>query len=130
MNSQRDLKFLLDENLSYRIARGFTEFGEKVEHVNDVFGSGIEDVKLLPRVGKGGWIFITNDYRIHKKPQEAQAVKEAGLSVFFIDITACLDRWGWIKFFVDNWKKWKTLARETERPFAFRVKMRGEPEEL
>ncbi len=122
-------EFILDENISYRIARGFSAFGENVDHINDLFPRGTNDVDWIREIN-GNWILITNDYNINKKPHEARALLEAGLSVFFIDLTIQPTFWEWLEFFVRNWQKWKRLAIDTPKPFAFRVTKRGSPKRI
>ncbi len=116
------MKFILDENLPCVIAKGFRAFGEKLDSVKEVFGTGMEDTELIPKIGQGGWIFITNDKKIKKQPQEAKAIIDSNVSILFIDITPKPDRWGWIEFFVKNWLKWKKTCEYTQEPFAFKIK--------
>ncbi len=117
--------FVFDENISNRIVNGFKAFGEDVIHITEEFPKGTKDEDWIPKIGKKGWILITNDYHIDKKQHQAQAFREAQVSAFFIDVTVHPDLWGWIEFYVKRWRKFCELAQDTSRPFVFKVTMRS-----
>ncbi|MCK5833678.1 hypothetical protein KAH81_08415 [bacterium] len=129
MINHQEPEFLLDENISPKIAKGFTAFGEKVDHLNEIIPKGTSDIKWIEQIGDE-WILITNDISINKKPQEARALLDAGLSVFFIDLTTQPTFWDWLVFFVNHWEEWKQLAIETPRPFAYRITKKGSPKKI
>jgi hypothetical protein len=119
------MRFVFDVNLSPKLVKGFRGFGEDVQHISEFARSDIPDIEIFQLLKEQGGIFITNDYRITKEPQEAQALRNSGISVFFIDLTIHPDLWGWITFFVTRWEAFKSKATETKQPFAFRVTMRS-----
>ncbi len=117
------MKFILDENLSNKIAKGLKGFGENVCHVTEEFGKGIKDKELLAKLADGDWIFITNTLNVHTKPQQAIIFKNRNISVIFIDITFKLTGWTWFNFFISRWPKWKELAENNTQPFGFKITM-------
>ena len=52
------MRFVVDENLSLRLARGMREFGEEVDHLLDHFPAGTSDEEWLPRVPPTGTRFM------------------------------------------------------------------------
>lgn len=52
-------------------------------HLQDEFSADTPDVDWLPQVGQKGWVVITGDRGISKKPAERKALEEANIiSVF------------------------------------------------
>ncbi len=119
------MKYVFDANLSPKLVNGFREFGEDVHHISEFTKNNTKDIVIFDLIKKQGSVFITNDYRITKEPQEARALINTGISVFFIDLTIHPDLWGWINFFVSKWEMLKHKAQETKQPFVFRVTMRS-----
>ena len=63
----------------------FIEAGH-VAHVQGplTFGTGTLDADWLPKVGARGWVLITKDKNIRKRPIELRALRGAGVRAFVL----------------------------------------------
>lgn len=48
----------------------------------EVFADDTPDVEWIAEVGKRGWVVLTRDQEIRRRPNELRAVREAGLHLF------------------------------------------------
>jgi hypothetical protein len=118
------MRFLVDNNLSTRLAAGMAAFGESVVHLQDHFPPDVQDVEWLRFVGEQMMFVLTRDERIRWNPAEKQAFVEFGVGAFFLGgkrRTHC----ELIRQLVRNWPRIKELAANSRRPFAFRVPPTG-----
>ena len=85
------MKLLLDNNLPPALARALHELTirewenlHQVTHLRDRFAANTADAEWIAMLAQeGGWIVITHD-RLNKG-LEREALKRAGLKVFFLD---------------------------------------------
>jgi PIN like domain len=56
-----------------------------VKLLHEEFQRGILDSDLLPRIGKQGWILLTKDNQIRRRPLEIEAFMAARLRVFVFE---------------------------------------------
>lgn len=83
------MNFFFDANISYRIAyavRSLAEYdGDHVEHIKDKYGADAKDPVWLPALAfEGGWIIVSGDCKIRKKPEERKLFLKCGLTTFFL----------------------------------------------
>jgi predicted nuclease of predicted toxin-antitoxin system len=78
------LTFILDNNLSRKLADGMRAFGEAVEHLQDHLAQDIEDTVLLKYVGDKGLILVSRDLNIRRKTAELAALKQNKVGAFFL----------------------------------------------
>lgn len=77
--------FVVDECLGGNLVRVALEgAGAVVKLVRDEFGEGAQDVDWLPEVGRRGWIVLTKDQRIRRRPAERAAFVTARARGFFL----------------------------------------------
>lgn len=84
-----------------------------VRHLQEDFPENTLDVDWIPEVGKRGWVVITGDRGIARKPAEKKALEEARIiSVFMakgftnkaiFDLVSCIIKW------------WPEIERQVER---------------
>lgn len=118
------MRFLIDENLSERFVRGMDAFGEHVVHGKDEPGEGTPDEELLEHVGSAGLTLVTRDLRMLYRPAEKDAFLRHKVGAFFLhggELSMCAI----IRALVHHWPKMKALAKDTDRPFAFKVYASG-----
>ena len=118
------MRFFVDNNLSPQLAKGLKAFGEDVVHLQEIFPENAEDPEWLARIGSEGWLLVTRDNRIRFRPAEWTALKEHGVGAFFMGGKK-RNRCQLIQQLVRNWPQIKECARNTKRPFAFRVRPTG-----
>jgi hypothetical protein len=77
--------FFLDECVAGKaIAVVFVNAGHVVHHQAQTFGTGTLDVDWLPEVGQRGWVLITKDKNIRKRPLELLALTSSGVRAFVL----------------------------------------------
>ena len=82
------MKFFVDNNLPLPLAHALRELSKPdnhtVIHLTDRHTAGTTDVDWIHGLSKeGGWVVITHDNL--KKGLEREALRQAGLLVFFLD---------------------------------------------
>ena len=118
------MKFIFDENLSPKLARGLKEFGEETSHLRDYFAEGTSDEEWLRRIGEEGWTLITLDKRIRRRPIERDALKNYKVGAFFLG-GKTMRRWDYVKQIVRAWENIKHLAESETPPFAYQINTYG-----
>ena len=77
------LTFLVDESVGAKIVpEALRELGAQVYTVALEFGQGVPDEQWLQEAGSRGWIVVTRDRMIRKRPNELSALREAGVRAF------------------------------------------------
>jgi predicted nuclease of predicted toxin-antitoxin system len=118
------MKFLIDENLSVKIARSLRDIDQDVQHVTEVLSEGAPDTEVLEFAGDNDYFLITKDNRIRYKPNEKAALRKHKVGVFLLGGKN-------VNFFetyqqlIRNWDKVLECARTTQRPFVRRIRPRG-----
>jgi|SRR5688572_8144098 len=76
--------FLLDENVGGKeLSEALRKLGLTVHLSRDLFGKGVADEVLLDKAGECGWILLTKDRRIRRRPVELAALKRARVRTLF-----------------------------------------------
>lgn len=118
------MKFLIDENLSDKMARSLRDIDQQVYHVTEVLAAGSPDTEVLEYAGSNDYFLITKDNRIRYKPNEKAAIRRYKVGVFLLGGKN-------IPFFetyqqlIRNWDNILDCAASTARPFVRRVRARG-----
>jgi hypothetical protein len=77
------VKYFLDNTFPRNLSKILVLLGVDACHLQDEFPPNTLDVDWIPEVGKRGWVVITGDRGISKKPAERKALEEAKIiSVF------------------------------------------------
>jgi len=118
------MKFLFDENMGERLARGFQGFGEEVEYITDHFEMGTPDEEIIEFMGENGYCWVTKDKKARYKPQERRAIKDYGVGAFIL-VSGNLSSWEVVKQMVARWEEIKEIAKNENRPFIWKIRSRG-----
>lgn len=76
------LEIFIDRSLGKKIALPLIEAGATVHLHDDYFEQNVEDQEWLAEVGDRGWLVITKDQWIRRRPLERDALLKANLKVF------------------------------------------------
>lgn len=76
------LEIFIDRSLGKRIALPLRDAGATIHLHDDYFEQNVEDEVWLAVVGKRGWIVLTKDKWIRRRPIERDALLNADLKVF------------------------------------------------
>lgn len=118
------MKFLIDENLSIKMARSLRDIDQNVSHVTELMRAGSTDVEVLEYAGSNDYFLITKDNRIRYKPNERDAIRKYKVGVFLLGGKN-------ISFFetyqqlIRNWDRILECASNTSRPFIRRIRPKG-----
>lgn len=84
MNSRPldSLEIFVDRSLGKKIALPLIEAGATVHLHDDRFEQNVEDQVWLAEVGKRGWLVLTKDQWIRRRPLEREALLAANLKAF------------------------------------------------
>lgn len=75
-------EIFVDRSLGKRIAEPLINAGGLVHLHDDYFAQNVEDEYWLAEVGKKGWLVLTKDQWIRRRPLERQALLNSNLKVF------------------------------------------------
>ena len=111
----RKLLFYFDENFSSSIARALnilveTESNIEIKSTSDVFGKGIKDVDLIPKIAKNKGILITHDRKMASRKAEKELLDTLKVSTVFVN-TANQKYWDQLQMIIKYWPK---LLKETQ----------------
>jgi|SwirhirootsSR2_FD_contig_31_5520312_length_1558_multi_4_in_0_out_0_2 hypothetical protein len=123
------MKFLLDNNLSPKLARALaalSEGGHEVVALRDRFPADTSDETWIRQLGKeGGWCVVSGD-RFLKTPGERAAWRESKLTTFFLAPGwSSLTHWAKAAKLVHAWPIIESTAVNVEAGAAFEVKVSG-----
>jgi hypothetical protein len=77
------LTFLVDESVGAKIVpEALRELGAEVYTVTEKFGQGTPDEQWLEEAGVQGWVVLTRDRMIRRRPNELGALSRAGVRAF------------------------------------------------
>jgi hypothetical protein len=75
--------FYLDESIYSRVLyERMVSLGARVERVGEAFPFGSSDQVWLKGCGQRGWVALTRDRNIRRRPLERRAIRSAGAAVF------------------------------------------------
>ena len=78
------MTFFFDNTFPPQLAKILMILGVDARHLQDYFPPDTLDVDWIPEVGKKGWVVVTGDRRISKKPPERKALQEANVIAVFM----------------------------------------------
>jgi len=120
------VRFILDNNISYRIANALGALGEDVRALRDIMPADSSDEAILKQLGAQGWHFVTADKRIRTRVYQAVALKNANILAFFLNPFFVKNRfWGQAVWMVRHWPRFSGIAQTYARPAAFVVQQNG-----
>ena len=88
-----------------------------VELHDDHFPQDAKDADWLPDVGARGWVVLTKDKRIRKRPDELAAVRAACVRMFVLSTGRGLSGEGMARVFLDSRARMERFIRKTPAPF-------------
>jgi len=125
------LRFLLDNNLSPKVARALAALGYDVVHLRDERAAEAPDEVWMAECARRGWAAISYERYIQAKPSLRQVLEACGLTILFLPRSmASLDPRKLTIALLHAWPK-IVEAAESARPgrrcFSVRLDGRVEP---
>jgi hypothetical protein len=78
------LTFFFDNTFPPQIVKILNILGVEARHLQDEFPAETNDVDWIPEVGRCGWVVITGDRGISRKPAERKVLEEANVIAVFM----------------------------------------------
>jgi len=75
---------LVDQCLSHKIAVALVACDWDARAMSSEYGQDCPDTVWLPQVGKRGWVVLTGDKMIRKRPEERRAFEQHGVIGVFV----------------------------------------------
>jgi hypothetical protein len=127
------VKFFFDNNLAPKIAKGLNGFvfpDHQVIHLKEEFPAKTDDVVWMKQLAnEEDLIIVTADIRIGKNPQEVEAWKQAGHTIFFLKPGwTDMPFWNQAQKFVKCFPSIIDKAKNAERGSSFIVALNGKIE--
>lgn len=125
------MRFLLDNNLSPKLARALNELssgsGHEVHALRDKFPPATSDESWIRTLGsEGDWAVVSGDRKILKNPLEQAAWREAKLTTFFLAPGwSSLDHWAKAARLVQLWPSIEGSASTVRAGAAYLLPVRG-----
>lgn len=118
--------YFFDNNVSHHLVEAMRLFGEPVFHMRDLYPGGDPgDTVWIAETARLGYVVITYDRGIKRKPQECALFREHGAAGFFLMGGHKASRWDQVEQLVRQWRHIKSTAKGTPRPFMLKVRSRG-----
>ena len=95
-----------------------------VKLLHEEFQRGILDSDLLPRIGKQGWILLTKDNQIRRRPLEIESFIAARLRVFVFE-SAEMTSEGMLDAFRKALPAIEGVVKKRKPPFVMRIGVTG-----
>lgn len=124
------MNFFFDNCISPKLARAIHQLvlpEHRVVPLREMFESHTPDIDWLQTLGgEGGWIVISGDMRIRKRPKERDVWKAARLTTFFMaDGFQEVGQWEQVRWMIDKWPLIADQAAKVTPGAAFIVPKRG-----
>ena len=114
---------LLDENMPPRVADALHALGTiEAYHVSKHLPRGAPDVEIFEFLrGRAGWVFVTQDLRIRKRPQELAALRHAKVGAFILTGKTDRNVEGMLALLVQSLDRMRVLTAKTAPPFIYGI---------
>ena len=82
---------------------------------------GTIDQEWIPQVARAGWVIITRDKRIERRPHELRTVRDNGGRMFAITSPEQLSKWGQLEILM---RCWRDLEEKAVQPGPYVIPLR------
>lgn len=114
------MKFILDEGIDYHLAEFLQHYGFDVDPITKQFRASVKDSVWIPRVGRRGWVIITTDKRLSRRPSERDAYRRHRLRGFYVPMKG-LRGFDIARRIIGHWYNIVAIANEEEPPYFYRL---------
>ena len=98
---------------------------EPVIYLDERFPPGTPDREWLAAAGREGWLVISRDKRIRRRPGERQAILANDVGCFILGWRKNLTREEYVDVLVRSLHEMRALFAETPRPFIYVMNAAG-----
>lgn len=123
-------EFVLDNNISHKIATALTALDMKVHHITDILPADTPDEEFFPEIARLGWILVTQDKMIRRRKHERLAMKQAGVGVFVYMGQADKSLSEMTRMLLRDMDSMRAQLAKTTTPFVIGISDKGKFERL
>ncbi len=116
--------FFVDRSLGRQIGAALTGAGMSVRLHDDHFPQDTPDEEWIGQGAKLGWVVLTKDSAIKRKPREREAVLGSATAMFTLAHTNMTGQ-QMAETFIQNRLKMMRILKDTNRPFVAVVSISG-----
>ena len=111
-----------DRSMGTRIPKAlrFLKPPVEIRFHDEEFKKDEHDDIWLPKVGRDGWIVISQDYSFHTNASELEAIKQYQIGCFYL-WGATAPKWETFRILARAFDRVLSKAEHTPKPFIFRV---------
>ncbi len=115
----------IDRSIPKSVAQALQLVRDDVEWLEPRFPHDTPDVDWLIEAGRNGWIVVSRDKRVSRRPAELRAIRDHNVGCFIITVRRNLTKWEDLKLLAANLDEMMDLFDATARPFIWTVERRG-----
>jgi hypothetical protein len=121
----KNFTLYLDENFDCEeVKTALSSARIKFRVYSEDFSCGEEDPKILPLIGRRGWVMLTHDSKNRYRELERQSILRYRVRQFIF--SGNLGGVALAQLIVDVYRKMRAFARENERPFVAVITKSGD----
>ena len=124
------MTLFFDENFPQYLPEALRLFRYNARHVLDNHSPGVDDTTLFAELGQRGWIWVSHDKGVKRKPHERRAMMDAGIGAFIFTGRVRRSPPQMMIFVLEHIDEMLDLAQRTKLPFIFGISDRGKFEVL
>lgn len=125
------MTFFFDNTFPPQVAQILKIMDVEALHLQDIFEPGIDDVDWIPRAGEEGWVVVTGDLGIHKKPAERLKLESANVVTLFLHKGFTKQKiWEQVAFITRHWPEIERAVAKMKRGSSVLVGPNGKIEIL
>lgn len=121
------MKYFFDNNLSPRYAAMLRALDVDVTHLREHYGRGdIDDEVWMPEIAKEGWVAVTQDRAIERRPHQAALRQRVGLRMIYLPSAFMkMPLWDQATFLVRLWRQIDQAAEDMRGGVGLLLQQRG-----
>ena len=111
-----------DRNFGTRVPRAIRLVGRDIRYHDEEFAAqDTPDTDIIPNVARNGWVMLTRDKKIRRRPAEVAAIRMARAKCVVLAQRSALNAWGLLHRVVCSWEDIETIVDRSSGPFILNV---------
>jgi predicted nuclease of predicted toxin-antitoxin system len=116
----------IDRSIPKGVATALMAVRPDVMWLEPHFPQDTKDTEWLRVAGANGWLVVSRDKNIRRRPGERQSIIENNVGCFYLTQKQHSTRWEYLKLLCQTLDEMERLFRDTPRPFIFGVDRSGQ----
>lgn len=120
-----------DRNVGTSVPGALRLVRKDVRVHDEVFGEQkVPDTAIIPRTAQEGWVLITRDKKMHRRPAELDAIRSSRARCVVLVQRKNLTRWDMLRRLVCSWDEIEGLVEGSAGPLILKLYARGRPKKV